>query len=85
MKKPIESLFPKIQFDDRMENITEIVNHFKKVSKKYGDGDYYFIIHLHIYYLDQLKLYLDYIYKIKVDHLLVITVTGNSNKSFIKW
>lgn len=84
LKKQIESYFPKIQFDDRMENITEIVNYFKKGSKKYVERDYYFIIHLHIYYVGQLRLYLEYIFKIQVDHLLVITVTGEKNKNFYK-
>ena len=84
LKKQIESLFPKIQFDDKMENITDTVNYFKKGSKKYGNGYYYFIIHFHIYYLDQLRLYLEYIFKIKVAHLLVITVTGKKSKNFYK-
>lgn len=84
LKKQIESLLPKIQFDDKMENITDTVNYFKKGSKKYGNGDYYFIIHFHIYYLDQLRLYLEYIFKIKVAHLLVITVTGKKNENFYK-
>ena len=84
LKKQIESLFPKIQFDDKMENITDTVTYFKKGSKKYDDRDYYFIIHFHIYYLDQLRLYLEYIFKIKVDHFLVITVTGKKNKNFYK-
>lgn len=84
LKKPMNSYFPKIQFDDKMANITEIVNYFKKGSIKYAHSDYYFIIHLHIYYLDQLRLYLEYIFNINVDHFLVITVTGKKNKYFYK-